>query len=391
MTGLQDRMTATVGAIYAAAAGQSDWHSALDHVLDTMGFTHASVYAFDRYSRAAATDTYRLPVTGFWHRHDPRAQFEYETEYYKHEVGRAFILRNPHVRIRHDLMFTSEAEMDRSPFYDWAEREAGLRYMLLGQTDPDQAVGATLSLQRSRAAGATTPEEVARLSALLQHFQRAIQVEHQLGKALAPNVPSLDFMDRNPTGVVILDGLGRVVHANAAARGMAAEADGFNLGAAGIFALRRQDDGLLQKLIGAAARTGAGEGFSSGGAMTLARKSGRRGYALVVAPLARRESVLAQLMPAACILITDPERMPVTPLSVLRRLYGLTPQEAKLADRLMAGATPEQAATALGITVGTARIHLASIFRKTETHRQPELIRLLLTPPWWMLEDGPPA
>lgn len=37
------------------------------------------------------------------------------------------------------------------------------------------------------------------------------------------------------------------------------------------------------------------------------------------------------------------------------------------------------AATKLGITYGTARARLAEIFQKTETRRQAELVRLLLS------------
>ncbi len=390
MAGLHDQMASSIDTLYAAAAGQTDWRQALDRLLETMGFTHASVYAFDRHSQAVATDTYRLPLSGLWHRHESRSQAEYEAEFFKHEPGRHYFLRHPGTRIRHDLMFMTEAEMDRSPFYDWAERNAGLRWIVVGQTDPKQPVGASLSLQRPRAAGAVTRDELARLALLLGHFERAIQVEHRLGKALTPSMPSLEFMERNPTGVVLLDQIGRVVHANKAVCAMAEAADGFTLGPGGIAGIRRQDDADLQRLIGQAVRTGAGRGFGSGGALTLPRRSGMRGYAVVVAPMAGRESPLSPLMPVACVLVTDPERKPVTPVAVLRTLYGLTPQEARLCERLTAGDTPEQAARALHISIGTARIHLASIFRKTETHRQPELIRLLLTPPWWMLDgDGP--
>jgi DNA-binding CsgD family transcriptional regulator len=65
----------------------------------------------------------------------------------------------------------------------------------------------------------------------------------------------------------------------------------------------------------------------------------------------------------------------------LRALYGLTPAETRLAQRLAAGDELKAAAAQLGIGYGTARAQLAAIFRKTETKRQGELVRLLCTLP----------
>jgi len=381
-------MSATVDALYAAAVGQIDWHAALDRVLDTMGYTHASVYATDRHVKAVATDNFRLPVSGFWHRHDPASQRAYETEFYKHEPGRHYFLRNPGTRVRHDLMFATETDMDRSPFYDWAQREADLRYIVVGQTNPDLPVGAALSLQRPRRHGPTTSDEVIRLRRLLDHFERAVQVEFHMGKALGPGVASLDFLERNPTGVVILDGLGRVVLANSAARGLAERADAFVLRSDGIAALRSGDDRALQQMIGAAARTTRGGSLSSGGVLRLPRRTGQRAYALSVAPLSRRESILSDLTPAACVLITDPEAVRAPSAIMLRNGYGVTAAEARLVERLVAGDTPQQAAQALGLAMPTVRNQLAAVFRKTETDRQSELVRLLVSLPWWQGPDG---
>ena len=52
-----------------------------------------------------------------------------------------------------------------------------------------------------------------------------------------------------------------------------------------------------------------------------------------------------------------------------------------MAERLMNGDTPQQAAAALGIKLSTARFHLGALFRKTDTRRQAELVRLLLSLP----------
>jgi DNA-binding CsgD family transcriptional regulator len=60
-------------------------------------------------------------------------------------------------------------------------------------------------------------------------------------------------------------------------------------------------------------------------------------------------------------------------------MFGLTEAEARLADVLAAGEDLRAAALKLRITYGTARTRLAEIFQKTNTHRQAELVTLLLT------------
>jgi DNA-binding CsgD family transcriptional regulator len=66
---------------------------------------------------------------------------------------------------------------------------------------------------------------------------------------------------------------------------------------------------------------------------------------------------------------------------MLWNLYGLTAAEIFMAERLMNGDRPQQAAAALGIEVSTAPFHLGALFRKTDTRRQAELVRLLLSLP----------
>jgi DNA-binding CsgD family transcriptional regulator len=65
----------------------------------------------------------------------------------------------------------------------------------------------------------------------------------------------------------------------------------------------------------------------------------------------------------------------------LRRLgrhFGLTSAESALAVEILKGDGRIAAARRCGITCGTAKTHLSSIFEKTGTHRQAELVRVLL-------------
>ena len=80
---------------------------------------------------------------------------------------------------------------------------------------------------------------------------------------------------------------------------------------------------------------------------------------------------------AALVLITDLE-LPMQPQEEsLRKLYGLTSTECALASALAGGASVQDAAAHLSISVGHVRQRLKAIFQKTRTSRQGELIALL--------------
>jgi DNA-binding CsgD family transcriptional regulator len=64
--------------------------------------------------------------------------------------------------------------------------------------------------------------------------------------------------------------------------------------------------------------------------------------------------------------------------TILAKTFCLTPSEAKLASIIARGAPPDIAARELKISRDTARNQLKSVFAKTDTHRQSELVALLM-------------
>ena len=63
--------------------------------------------------------------------------------------------------------------------------------------------------------------------------------------------------------------------------------------------------------------------------------------------------------------------------AIIAKTFRLTPSEAKLACIIARGAPPDIAARELKISRETARNQLKSVFAKTDTHRQSELVALL--------------
>lgn len=62
----------------------------------------------------------------------------------------------------------------------------------------------------------------------------------------------------------------------------------------------------------------------------------------------------------------------------MRQVYGLTPAEARLASMLALGQSLQDIAAATGVTDATLRTHLRSIFGKTGTRRQAEVVAIAL-------------
>ena len=69
---------------------------------------------------------------------------------------------------------------------------------------------------------------------------------------------------------------------------------------------------------------------------------------------------------------------PGPPAAILAKTFRLTPSEAKLASIVARGASTQIAARELKISRDTAPNQLKAVFAKTDTHRQSELVALLL-------------
>ncbi|XHS00123.1 hypothetical protein ACFB49_17210 [Sphingomonas sp. DBB INV C78] len=81
---------------------------------------------------------------------------------------------------------------------------------------------------------------------------------------------------------------------------------------------------------------------------------------------------------ATAIYVLDPDVETRPLIDGLGRAFGLTAAEASLAHHLVEGLTIAEAACAMHIQTQTARAYLKQVFSKTNTHRQADLVRVIL-------------
>lgn len=75
----------------------------------------------------------------------------------------------------------------------------------------------------------------------------------------------------------------------------------------------------------------------------------------------------------------DPQARVRLPPELLMQIHALTPREAALASAVAEGHSLADFAEARGCTEETARTHLKRVLEKTGTHRQADLVRVLLS------------
>ncbi len=111
--------------------------------------------------------------------------------------------------------------------------------------------------------------------------------------------------------------------------------------------------------------------------IVLSRTSGLLKFSALVSPLAANQDV--SLEPLAAIFLSETSRPIEIDPRRLEKLYNFTPGEARVASLLVQGLNLDNAATYLGVSLNTVRSHLRTIFDKTGSGRQPELVRIILS------------
>lgn len=282
--------------------------------------------------------------------------------------------------VRTGEMVLSADEFERSEFYQGFLRPISFYHSLGACVGREGSWVSICSLLRPRRSGPFDAADIQGLSALVPHMRRALEIHTRLAGAEWLADAQAAALDSLAFGCLVLDRNGAVLSANRAARDFAARADGLSIRGGLLCAAAQQDTARLRVLTHAAGETIAGRGLDAGGALPVARPSGRRPWNVLVLPF--RGSLApspGRPQPAAIVFIADPDARPAPAQEVLADLFGLTAAEGRVAAALLDGDSPEAAAERLGLSGHTVRNQLKSIFSKTGTRRQAELVKLFLS------------
>ncbi len=206
---------------------------------------------------------------------------------------------------------------------------------------------------------------------LLQCFEQWLAVQK-----LSTRVANLESaVERSDIATAIVARDGELIYANRTCHDLLAQGEGLflsgerltcsslsetlNLQAALAHLLRDSDDDRVDPIL------------------SVAREN-RRALIVAMAP-AEHPAAIAGGDGAVLMYLFDPEKCLGEIVEPVCELYGLSGSESKLACALVDGMSISEAAKRLRIQQQTARTYLRQVFSKTDTNRQAELVKLLLS------------
>jgi DNA-binding CsgD family transcriptional regulator len=337
---------------------------------------------------------------------DDRAARDYSHEYSKYDVlAQGFVdkVQKHGEWIGTSRSVISDSEYQNSEIYNGFAKPNRQRYFCAAGLDlTGTGLRGGLGLSRPPTAPEFDAEAVALLAMLAPHLRQALLL-HQSITDLKTSQAVLDHaFERSERPIIYLDSHGKILRMTASARKILNMDNGLMEDHGTLRTTNKAEQKRLDVLISDATTAGNGLALERpvradgsrapeiashalwtpayGGTMQLSRKPPRRALNLTVAPFIASVDFFAH-RPSAVLFLSEPDFKLRSRSAVLRSLYNLSPSECRVAEQLADGQEISAIAEELGRTVEGTRFQLKSIFRKTGTRRQAELIRLILSLP----------
>jgi DNA-binding CsgD family transcriptional regulator len=361
-----------IDAIYGAAGAPEAWPSVTSMLADVIGAVSACLFIWNKQD-----NTFSLTAPS--RRMDPKANALYEAYYGARDSAVAPLAVKPIGQFMLCQELFSDAYVQRSEFYnDFLIPVGGVRYRAGTRLLEDEEKTVLLAVNRSARNGPFERNHMMLLGRITSHLTRAVELHLRLSKFVTREAIFTDVLDRIGGGIIVVDGRSKVLMMNRAAEMTVASGDTLSVRNGKLGASQPDDSNALQRQVADAVKAGAGEGHSSGSVLAIRRRSAPCPLAITIVPLigCTAARVGAQQQTAALFFANPDHESGLSPMQ-LKRLFGLTLAEARIAAAISSGLTLDAIAAKYGITKNTVRNQLRSAFAKTDTNRQADLVRLL--------------
>lgn len=278
----------------------------------------------------------------------------------------------------HCRQFLSDDVLRASEIYKQALGPGGIEYSMAVTVPIDPEMVCVLGVMRGPDKSAFTINDCEEFSRLAPHVGRAANMHGAFRRCREELATVKALLDGVPLGMMVIHN-DELKVANRAARTLLGEGDAMQLHNGRLQGATRHADSDLRDAVHEALD---GTGQPVGVALPIDHAEPVRVVIRKLHPASA--GMLGAQREAVALYVSDPRKPVETREEILQRLFGLTAREAAVLRILAEGGDLQEAATRLGIGLGTVRTHVKHIKNTTGARRQAELVRMVLSSPAWI-------
>lgn len=215
------------------------------------------------------------------------------------------------------------------------------------------------------------------MALLRPHFVQALELFARIHRDESEIEVLTDALDRLTIGTFMIDGRGKVVRSNGAAREIIERGEAFRVLDGRLTLNGRSDSARFRQIIDQALAARLANDKVDYVRAFRCIDNGNEDLGILVRAIRRDRQSPADLGPAVVVYATDAGRTGSFK-QLIATLFDLSPSEANLAALLTEGLTLAEAAREAGLTESTVRSYSKKIFAKLGVSRQTDLVRLIL-------------
>jgi DNA-binding CsgD family transcriptional regulator len=352
-------LDAALDDLNALAASSGEWNVALDRICKATASVSSVIVPIRSRTPGLVSTENMAPVL--------------ETYFQDEWHLRDFRVRGlPHLFRKGTMLeqdYATEEDFKNEGYYKFLSKY-GLRWTAMAGFESGPEDTSCFVLYRRPTEDAYDREEEQLLAKARSHLSTASLISREVSKAKIWGMS--EAFEMSNSAAIFFDRFGRVTLLNTTAERLIGQ--GIQISRGEVRCWRHADaDALARRLRGVIDRAPFVAGI--GEPVLISRQNLRP----LVVRLQRLSGNLADVFShsVAVALISDPETRPSTSPVSLMRLFKLTKTEAVLALDLVAGESPRDISEKRGLSYSTVRSHLRSLFEKTGTNRQSDLVSLI--------------
>ena len=369
----EDELDQLIGAFYEAALQPELWNQALDQLMRIVDAQTAHLLLINRQN--GQVDSSFLWVPELSQDEATKGDLDYASYYHRLDPRMDVAMNTPAGEWMVCHRHFDDGFVRHSEFFNDYLIPYGFRYLLGVRLADMEQHSAFLGIHRCGDRAPFSEAATRGLHRVTPHLARAARLFHKSEALRSQLEAGWGALSALSGAILIVDQHQLVRFANQAAEAMLAQRKGIQVKQGRLTHANTTIRNSLAQLVKEAATAGRGS------ATTLTGETGRKQRLMAVPLSARSRLATPWQIPLVLLMISDPATQQLPPERLLRQLFGLSQAEIRLAQALLTGMEATEYARDAGISANTVRSQLRSLFDKTGTRRQTDLVRLLSSLP----------